>query len=363
MNEKVNINQINHLAEEEVKLNVVAKVRLGRKGGKGVPEGKFDYFFLRDPDGPNEYHLKLIERYGKTPKDLPIKFVSTDLEKIMPTSYMWYRGRGKGNSAGELYCQGNGPHKDGTPGKAVVWGERDQATRIAPTRECKGKDCKDYKSADGKPQCKPKMRLIFMTEGVAGGCLSVVTESMNTMRQFRRVLTWALGVPVLKDNWTKIPWVIYRNKKETTYWDSASKKTKKGLAYPMFLRLDEEKFRELEDGGFLTGEDAKGNVKVEIKGLDEVCREDAEDAMESDTVAFEQKEDKAFEILCDPEVQNAFKTLEDALGKPYSEKNKLISIRQRGCNKEALCRDMAAKAEELKRSAYDQEQKPSLAQG
>lgn len=333
---KQHVNEINYLAEEEMHIPLVAKIRLGQRvdGGKrAFPDGKYEHFFLTDPGtGPNEYHNKIIEKYGDKPTALPIRFMSPEIGDMIPSAYMWYKSglvRKDGSvEGGVLNCRGNGPHADGTPGEAKFFGQKDPVTRIVPIRECHGKDCPDFKDHKGSPQCKPMMKVVFMMpDCVLGGMIHVDTSSMHSMRQFRQMISWALKVPLLRDNWNQVPWVIYRKKVKTSYWDGGKGKEMSGVAYPMFLKFDEITFAKLVAQGKI-GQGPQGRLSANVN-MDEMPAEDHFEAYPEDTVAGAKAPDAAQLILNDPEIEDLFNELERVSGKKYSTKARLLSIRSK----------------------------------
>lgn len=330
------VNEINYLAEEEMHIPLVAKIRLGQRvegnSKRAFPDGKYEYFFLTDPGtGPNEYHTKIIEKYGDKPVALPVRFMSPEIGEMIPSAYMWYKAgliRKDGSvEGGILNCRGNGPHADGTPGEAKFYGQKDPITRIIPSRECLGKDCEDYKDRKGSAQCKPVMKVVFMMpDCVLGGMIHIDTSSMHSMRQFRQILSWALKVPLLRDNWSQVPWVIYRKKVKTSYWDAGKGKEMSGIAYPMFLKFDEITFARLVTEGKI-GQGSQGRLSANVN-MDEMPVEDHFEAFPEEA-AVNRGPDASQAIMNDPEIEDLFNELERVSGKKYSTKARLLAIRSK----------------------------------
>jgi len=322
--------EINHLVEQDSGIPVVAKIRLGkREGDKKYPAGKFEHFFLQDPGvGPNKYHQMIIAKYGENPTRLPIRFVTPHMGEMIPSAYKWYRAgslfKDGTVKAGALVCRGNGPHMDGTPGEARFFGQKDPVTQIVPSRECYGESCPDYRDANGRQQCKPVMSITFMMpDCVLGGMLVIDTSSKHTMRQVRQQLAWALKIPVLRDNWHQVPWVIYRKKVPTRFYNPTKKKEEEGFAYVVNLEFDEVTFSKM----VASGELGKASMQTALPqppaddfGPDELYEAEAVD----------EGPDEAEVVLNDPEVISLFEELEKVTGRQFSSKSRLLAIRGKG---------------------------------
>jgi len=341
---KQSFNEINYLAEEEQHIPLVAKIRLGQRvegnSKRAFPDGKYEHFFLTDPGtGPNEYHKKIIAIYGEKPTSLSIRFMSPIIGEMIPSAYMWYKAgliRKDGSvEGGILNCRGNGPHADGSPGEAKFFGQKDPLTRIVPTRECLGKDCPDFKDHKGSSQCKPMMKVVFMMpDCVLGGMIHIDTSSMHSMRQFRQMLTWALQVPLLRENWHNVPWVIYRKKVKTSYWDAGKGKEASGIAYPMYLKFDEITFAKLISSGKIgQGKQTRISAGTDFESMP---MEDHVEAYLEEGSSSENVPDAAQEVLNDPEIEDLFRELERVSERGYTVKARLMAIRRVGSIKERV---------------------------
>lgn len=322
--------EINHLVEQDSGIPVVAKIRLGkREGDKKYPAGKFEHFFLQDPGvGPNKYHQTIIAKYGENPTRLPIRFVTPHMGEMIPSAYKWYRAgslfKDGTVKAGALVCRGNGPHMDGTPGEARFFGQKDPVTQIVPSRECYGESCPDYRDEAGRQQCKPVMSITFMMpDCVLGGMLVIDTSSKHTMRQVRQQLAWALKIPVLRENWHQVPWVIYRKKVPTRFYNASKKREEEGFAYVVNLEFDEVTFSRMVESGEL----GRGSAQTAIP---QPPKDDfgPEELYEVEPV--DDTPDEAEVVLNDPEVVSLFEELEKVTGRQFSSKSRLLAIRGKG---------------------------------
>lgn len=325
------LGEINALAERDDGMPVISKIRLGRRvGDKKYPEGKFDYFVLDEPGvGPNEYQKKVIEKYGAQPKRLPITFISPLMHEMIPSAYKWYKSgslfKDGTVKSGTLVCEGFGPHLDGSPGFARHFGAKDPITRISPQRDCYGESCPDFRDHAGRSQCKPIMSIRYMLPEVTMAGLFVTdTSSKISMRQIRQQLSWALRIPLLRDNWPQVPWVLFRKKVPTRYVNPSSRKEEEGIAYVVSLEFDENKFRELCEAGKL------GQIDPQI-ALPHPPPIDLspDELFEAETVE-EESVDEAEVVLNDPEVVSLLDELEKVSGRALSAKARLLGIRAKG---------------------------------
>jgi len=333
------LNQLNSLRHRETTLPLVVQIRLGTlsSDGRGYPVD-LDYFNFSVAEGVTDEHRRLIAEYGEKPKQIPIRFISTELKHMIPSSYRLYKGgfakKGGGRQQGSLYCIGNGPHPDGTPGIAEVRGEKDPITRIFPKRPCLGDKCPDYLNHKGQQQCNPGMRIMFMIDGVAGGLAFINTQSVNTMNQITNMINWGLNTKLLRNNWDQLPWILYRKEKASKYWDEKNQKERTGTVNPVYLKFDEEKFRWMVDQGLISRD--PNNLIIGGKKEDQILLEGLKEAQtevfhgEIQNTTEDTGPDYARDLLDDSEVQSLFSELEKVTGKEYTIKARLLSMRSKG---------------------------------
>lgn len=318
-------------------------IRLGYKdeGDKGRMHNT-EHFILRDaPD--------VAKVYGDDPKEIDIVFPGNDIDKVAFAAFQHWTGKrnSDGSMTGFLACQGNGPSLAGAPGVAT-WFEREYAP---PADECLGpRDpatgyiqracfgdgargaCEACKQSKEK-KCSPTllMRVVLPLVSAYETYL-IVTHSWNTISNVRnqlRVLN-QLGVPLTSRIFT-----IYKESKAARPWDAGKQREFKTSIYVMKMRENKEfmalhgttireALKAIASGGlgsFLPSGQMEGLPPSEIFEL------------EAPTEVMPTKEETARQtadsLVGDPEIEDAFATLEHFRGTKFTPKAKLMAIRKK----------------------------------
>ncbi len=156
---------------DSVRLPRLGKIHLGiRHPEKGYPM-KTDYFVL--PKDHSDYD-KMVELYGKEPKELPILIPVEDEEQWASQYYKAY------NQTYGLVCKGDGETAmrmaDTKTGNLPSGKETEKVALIEMT--CPGNECKEYQAK----KCHEVMNLRFILPEVPGiGVWQIDTGSKNAI--------------------------------------------------------------------------------------------------------------------------------------------------------------------------------------
>jgi hypothetical protein len=317
----------------------IGRIYLGRKvetrGGMQRPTST-DFFVL---DKLADHMREKIESlYGKEPKELDILFPSDDEEVIIPTSLVWYSSAGKSESGsvmGVKKCQGNGPDADGNPGVALHYAQRDPKTKLVPERPCLGAQCPDWADHQGRPQCRQTMQIRVILPLVSlFGVFVITTRSISSISSFHNLVSW---VKKFNDGRVSgIPFKIGREEEAINFIDPNG--VQRASTQHIMKLFPNEGFRDSH------GKEVAASLSNAFKGsniltsgtdfpplaLEAGLSEDhLDDLTEMETVEAEPVVAVTAESVVEsPEIKELFGKLEVKLGKEFTQKQRLISIRK-----------------------------------
>lgn len=329
--------------EERPRFNIRGVIRLGYKdeGDKGRMHNT-EHFILRDaPD---------VEKvYGPDPKEIDIVFPGNDIDVVAFSAFQhWMSKRGPdGKAVPFLMCQGNGPSLNGTPG-AATWFDRDYAPPeeewLAPRdvntgflqRACRGEGargaCEPCKQSNEK-KCGPRIILKVIIPLVSIYEVYLITSgSWNTISNVRnqlRVLS-QLGVP-----FTSRVFTIYKEVKGARPWDISKQQGFKVPVHYMAMRENKEfvtthegtireALKSISTGGLSSFLSAGTMASLPASELFELPP--PEEPMLTKEEVARQTGDS---LVGDPEIEDAFATLEHFRGTKFTAKAKLTAIRKK----------------------------------
>lgn len=337
-------------------LPTIAKIRLGMK--KMSSRGSLypttvSYFVLNCPYEPGTpkharhqgYLDKVREVYGDTPDELDIFFAGNTIEAACSSYFGWWAGGGADRNGkvknGELKCLGFGPkvNPDGmaVPSMATLYARRDKVTGMPAERECRGgPDCPDWCSPQGVQQCKPCMTLKFFLPRVTmEGVFEIQTHSWNSIRQIYGHLMWAYARS--EGMLSKIPFKLARIETETRFGEQGQRKTGKQYILEAYPHPDCSGFRDQIPEGYL--KELAILQKSPLLSIPMMAKDtfllppmgedvsDVEALPEANTA--EPVVSIVDAILNDAEVLELFSMLEEAMGKKFDKKARIIAIRKK----------------------------------
>lgn len=210
----------------------IGKIHLGIKklSQKGMEyPAETDHFVF---DGESPYYQKLIERYGKSPKELPIAFPIEETEQLFPQGLKYY-GRSKG-----LICTGDGRialRLAGIPiGADLKELKIEGRPEMMEELECPYKDCADYAAG----RCKQMGNLfVLLPEITLAGVWQIDTSSYHSIVDLNSSLAYVrqlVGrVSMLFDPRTLRPFLTLRRVTKETHGSG-----RKETHWPMIVELN-----------------------------------------------------------------------------------------------------------------------------
>ena len=303
---------------------------------------------------------EVAKYYGDDPKEIDIRFITANLDSIIPT---WYKKfspstqRGDTVIPGTLVCFGNGPLGD-APGVAT-WRERKYSPKEDPMppkdgygniiRPCRGKGCPDAWDAKGNRACKQVMQVFCVLPLVsAGDIYEISTTAWESIRSFHALLNWhteIYGADYIPVNYYKIS----RMEKRHSFFNEKKGEEESSIQYNMHLfehnraEFEERYFDRLTHlraavkgrSQFLMLPTQEQALALPVPDLFPTIRGDSSDADNYDgeeevTIAAPlTPEQQAEPYLRDPDIQAAIAELEALKGSPLSDKVKNIAIQKK----------------------------------
>lgn len=328
--------------EERPKLPIRGVIRLGYKdeGDRGRMHNPM-HFVLKDaPD--------IATIYGDNPTEIDIVFPVDNISQVASSAYeYWSSVRDpEGKRQGVLVCRGNGPTLSGYPGEAMWYdrknappqhewiGERDTATGYLK-RACYGDgargacpQCVNYSTPDGKPQCRPTLKMLVLVPRVSVyEFFQITTKSWNTMQD---IFSQLMALHRLKIPLPSRVFTLYKDTKAARPWDAAGQREFR-------TTINYMRMRENKNFMALYGATIKDALREIHSGGLSFCLPAAEQLAALPPPEFEEAalnvksepqtpEELVQELLIDADIVEGFEELEFLTGKTFSPKAREIAI-------------------------------------
>lgn len=327
--------------------NIVCKGTIGlgiKDPNKSHPEIA-DHFVLDDAP-----EVKRV--YGEEPQALDIVFPVDDLDLIIPSWFKYWSGQRRNDAGkiidGTLVCIGDGPGKDQegneiagvatwrdrgrSPPEDQMISQRDPQTGLIK-RACWGTKCTDA----GK--CKQNMQVYCILPLVSPKDIyRIDTSSWRSMRSFFNTLNQMqmLGAKIAGRAFR-----VVKKEVPVTFWDKEKQKEFKSMKPLIFLEeWDQHEFLQLHGKHVesLQSQLAAGKIHLKLPSKEEAQLLPSPELYPTDPAAppgadapavTQTKVANAQSVVADPDVKAAFDDYAAVLGKPLTDKDRLILVRQK----------------------------------